>query len=473
MGAFGLVRALPGRSVLARETGPVRKLIRIRLTCCGSVVSKPLARFVKAGHLDKPLHGPPGQSARVLLVIEVKSDVRWFNRAVGGIGAASFLADVGHEVPTSLLPRFLTSTLGGPAAALGLIEGIADGLAGLARLAGGALADDPDRRKMTAVGGYTSTAVLTGAIGLASNVWMAGALRATGWMARGLRVPARNALLADAVPTSAYGRAYGFERALDNLGAIAGPALALLLVSIFSTRIAMLISIIPGLLAALVILFAIRHLPSTERREHQPFRIRIRPVLQSPLRGLLAGIGAFEIGNVAATLLILRTSELITPDKGIAAATRTALLLYLGYNIAATLTSLVAGRMIDRSGSRGILLVGVAAFAFAYAMFAGGPTDLTLLALAFALAGIGIGCIETAEHSAVAARAPSRIRGSAFGLLAALQSFGNLAASSVAGLLWTVVSAKAAFFYLAVWMVLAFFLLARTRAPAASATEKR
>jgi MFS family permease len=382
------------------------------------------------------------------------------------------LADVGHEVPTSLLPRFLTSTLGAPAIALGLIEGIADGLAGLARLAGGGLADDPHRRKMTAIGGYASTAVLTGAVGLANNVWMAGIFRTAGWAARGLRVPARNALLADAVLPSAYGRAYGFERAMDNLGAIAGPALALLLVSIFSTRTAMLISIVPGLLAAVAIVFAIRHLPATKRRDHQPFRIRIRPVLESPVRGPLAGIGAFEIGNVAATLLILRTTELLTPGRGIAAATQLALLLYLGYNVAATLTSFQAGRVIDRSGPRGVLLIGVGAFGLAYAMFAGGPSDLALLTTAFALAGIGIGCVETAEHSSVAVSAPSNIRGSAFGLLAGIQSFGNFAASSVAGLLWTAASAQAAFVYLAVWMVVAFCLLVKNP-PAAVASPTR
>ena len=84
----------------------------------------------------------------------------WLTRGVGGIGAASFLSDLGHGVPTSLLPGLLTSTLGAPAAALGLIEGIADGAAGLARFGGGALADDPGRRRRVAVGGYSATALL-------------------------------------------------------------------------------------------------------------------------------------------------------------------------------------------------------------------------------------------------------------------------------------------------------------------------
>src|SRR5258708_35649432 len=87
---------------------------------------------------------------------------RWFTPGVRGIGLASFLADAGHEIPTSLFPSLLVSTLGASAALLGLVEGLADGAAGLARLAGGALADDPSRRRATALGGYTSTAVVFG-----------------------------------------------------------------------------------------------------------------------------------------------------------------------------------------------------------------------------------------------------------------------------------------------------------------------
>jgi len=136
-------------------------------------------------------------------------------------------------VPTSLLPHFLTSTLGAPAAALGLIEGLADGVAGLMRLLGGALADDPRRRRNAAIGGYAKTALLTALIGAAQAVWQVGLLRTGGWAARGLRVPSRNALLADAVPSESYGRAYWFERAMDNLGAVGAPLLALILVAAF------------------------------------------------------------------------------------------------------------------------------------------------------------------------------------------------------------------------------------------------
>lgn len=113
-----------------------------------------------------------GYGASVQADGEITGDVgHWLTPGVRGIGAASLLSDLGHEIPTSLLPALLTSTIGAPATALGLIEGVSDGAAGLARLAGGALADDPGRRRSTALGGYASTAVLAAATGGATAAW--------------------------------------------------------------------------------------------------------------------------------------------------------------------------------------------------------------------------------------------------------------------------------------------------------------
>lgn len=360
---------------------------------------------------------------------------------------------MGHEVPTALLPAFLTSLLGAPAAALGVIEGLADGAAGLARFGGGALADEPARRRRVALGGYSATAILSSLIGVATAAWQVGMFRIAAWIARGLRVPARNALLADVVPAEAYGRAYGFERAMDNLGAIGGPLLAIGLVALVGLREAILLSVVPGLLAALAIFYAIRNAPRLRVREHQPIRVRLRPVIRGRLGKLLLAVGAFEVGNVAATLLILRATELFAPLWGQTQATQLALGLYVAYNLAATLISMPAGRVGDARGNTLVFAVGVVFFLLAYLSFATG--NLVLLVVSFVAAGVGIGCVETAEHAAVASLAPTELRGSAFGLLAAVQSFGNLAASGVAGVLWTAFSPGVAFVYLALWMVIA------------------
>jgi MFS family permease len=394
-------------------------------------------------------------------------DERWLTPGVGSIGTASLLADLGHEIPTALLPSFLTSTLGAPAAALGVIEGVADGLAGAARFAGGALADDPHRRRDTAVVGYTATAVMTAAIGVTTAAWQVAVLRAGGWAARGLRVPSRNALLADVVPASAYGRAYGFERAMDNLGAIGGPLLALALVALVGVRSAILLSVVPGLLAAVAIVIAIRSAPKLAVRERRPLMFQVRPVLRvSALRRLFLGVGAFEFGNAAATLLILRATELLEPGRGHDNAVQLALLLYAGYNLAATLASIPGGHLADRRGNVRVLAFGVAAFLISYLGFGLAGSTLAGLALLFVAAGVGIGLVETAEHAAVAALAPNEIRGSAFGLLAATQSFGNLAASAIAGALWTLASPRLAFLYLAGWMLISLVVLTLGRRPA-------
>lgn len=394
----------------------------------------------------------------------------WLTRGVAGIGGASLLADLGHEIPTALLPALLTSTLGAPAAALGAIEGISDALAGAAKFAGGALADDPHRRRNVAVGGYTATAVLSAGIGLATSTWQVGILRAGAWTARGLRVPARNALLADIVPPNTYGRAYGFERAMDNLGAIFGPLAAIALIASVGTRNAILLSVIPGLAAAGAIIYAIRHTPKPQPQPKRPLRILIRPVLQGPLRTLFAGITAFELGNCAATLLILRATDLLTAEHGPTTATTLALGLYAAYNAAATGTSLVAGHYTDRAGATRVFAAGIAAFALAYLGLTLNTTAWIMLLPWFLLAGIGIGCAETAEHAAVATHAPEHLRGSAFGLLAGVQSLGNLAASSIAGLLWTLLNPTWAFAYLTAWMLIA--LAALTRTPPARAEQQ-
>jgi MFS family permease len=238
-------------------------------------------------------------------------------------------------------------------------------------------------------------------------------LRAGAWTARGLRVPARNALLADVVPAQAYGRAYGFERAMDNLGAIIGPLLAIVLVGAVGTRWAIGLSVLPGLLATVAIIYAIRHTATARERQRQPIRLLVRPVLRGRLGRLMLGITAFEVGNCTATLLILRATELFETGRSEDRATQLAILLYVGYNVAATMVSLPAGHRGDRHGATHVLAAGAVCFATAYGWFAVGPQGVVALAPAFVLAGIGIGCAETEEHAAVATMASKEIAGSA------------------------------------------------------------
>lgn len=153
---------------------------------------------------------------------------------------------------------------------------------------------------------------------------------------------------------------------MGNLGAIGGPLLALGLIEVVGVRTAILLSIIPGLLAVLAILYAIRATRrATVQAERRPIRLRVRPVLRGRLGRLFVGVGVFELGNVAATLLILRATDLLTPSRGIEDAAQIAIALYVVYNLAATLASVPAGRFGDRRGQVRVLAGGVAAFGFA------------------------------------------------------------------------------------------------------------
>src|SRR5580700_6476016 len=150
------------------------------------------------------------------------SPKRWLTRGVFGIGLASLFSDWGHEAATSILPAFLAS-LGAPAVALGVIEGVSDGLSSFAKLAGGFIADHPRWRKPTGIVGYFATAITTFAYALAQSWPAVLVLRALGWMGRGSRGPSRDTLLAEYVAPGQQGRAFGFERAMDTLGAVLGP----------------------------------------------------------------------------------------------------------------------------------------------------------------------------------------------------------------------------------------------------------
>jgi MFS family permease len=396
------------------------------------------------------------------------ANARWLTPGVGAVGAASFFSDAGHEVTTSVLPAFLTSTLGASAAALGVIEGISDALIGAMKLIGGPWANDPQRRARITSGGYLGTAVATGAIGAAVTVWQVGALRAIAWLSRGLRSPARDALLASLSPSSAHGRAFGLERAGDNLGAVVGPLLAAGLVAWIGVRPTLYLAAIPGLLAAVAIIVAAREARRCPRSVDGSVarRLDLRALRDAGMLRALVPVLLFEFGNLATTLLILRATQLLTsPPRSVAAATTMAILIYAGHNVVATFASLVAGRWFDRAGPRVVFATGAAVYVAAYCAFAVGPHSAVVVVLAFAAAGAGIGLAEPTESAVVAQLLPDRLRGSGFGVLGAVQATGDLVATVIAGLLYTLISPAVAFGYAAAWMVAAAVASGALRRP--------
>jgi MFS family permease len=382
----------------------------------------------------------------------------WVSPEVASIGAASFFSDAGHEIATAVLPIFLTGVLRGSAATLGLIEGLSDALLGLAKLVSGPLANQPARRLQLARGGYLLTAVFTAAIGLATAVWQAGVLRAAAWVARGARTPARDAMLAGLAPPDAYGRAFGVERAGDNLGAVVGPLLASILVATVGLRTSFFFALIPGTLAAVSIsLAATRSRPmATAVRVGERARLELRSLHRAGLFRPLLPVALFELGNITTTLLILRATQLLEQGgRSPTAAASMAILLYAGHNLIAAILASAGGAWVDRRGPRLVFAAGAAAYVLAYGGFAFPIHQWPLLAGCFCLAGAGIGLAETAESTLVAQLLPDRLRGSGFGLLGGLQSAGDFLSSTIVGLLYVAATPTVGFAYAAAWMVLA------------------
>ncbi len=380
----------------------------------------------------------------------------WMTAGVVSVSASSFFSDAGHEITTATLPSFFTTTLHASAGALGLVEGISDGLIGLTKLVAGPLANDPDRRRSLASGGYLGTAAATGAIGLTVATWQAGILRALAWTARGLRTPARDSLLASLARPETYGRAFGLERAGDNLGAVLGPLLAAGLVAWLGIRPTLYLAAIPGLFALVAIGAAARQARRRAPGTPSPrARLNLGGLRDAGLARALLPIVPFELGNVAAALLIFRATQLLQQGgRSATAAASVAILLYAGHNAVAAALSFLGGHWIDTAGPRIVFGAGALLYLLAYAGFAAGPQGWGVVLLAFALAGGGIGLAETAEGALVARLLPDHPRGSGFGVLGGVQALGGFAASAAVGLLVATVSPAVGFGYAAGWMLL-------------------
>src|ERR1700747_2460918 len=192
----------------------------------------------------------------------------WLNRTVLGVGLTSLFSDWSHETATAVLPAFLAAIGAGPVW-LGAIEGIADGLSSFTKLAAGHYTDRLKRRKPLAVFGYAFTALATASFAFATHAYHVLFGRAAAWLGRGVRSPAKKALLAADVAPGAYGRAFGLERLMDTVGAIAGPLTALWLLEVtgHSFRKVFLWTSLPGMVAVLCFWVLVRERPLARKEK--------------------------------------------------------------------------------------------------------------------------------------------------------------------------------------------------------------
>jgi len=384
----------------------------------------------------------------------------WLNRNVLGMGVTSFLSDLGHEMATALLPLFLAS-IGASPAVLGIIEGVADAVSSFVKLGAGWYTDRIGRRKPLVVLGYSLTACK--ALFALATAWpQILVIRALAWLGRGIRSPLRDAILAESVPAGARGRAFGFHRAGDTLGAIAGPLVALTLVGAgASYRMVFWISAVPGLLATLAFAMLVqeqRRLPNHTLRLWQTIG-----GLPTRFKLFLVGVGVFGIGDFAHTLLTLRAAQVLTPALGTAQAGALAVSLYVVHNVFYAGASFPVGALADRFGKRGLLALGYLLAVVMNLILMAAVPNLAYLGLIFVLGGTVIAIEDALEGAIAADLLPEEVRGTGYGVLATVNGLGDFLSSLVVGALWAGVSPAAGFSYAAVLSLTGALIIYRLR----------
>lgn len=369
----------------------------------------------------------------------------WLNRTVLGVGLTSLFSDWSHETATAVLPAFLAVIGAGPAW-LGAIEGIADGLSSFAKLAAGHYTDRLRHRKPLAVFGYAFTALATASFGVATHALHVLIGRSAAWLGRGVRSPAKKALLAADVPTGAYGRAFGLERLMDTLGAILGPlsALWILQVTNHSYRKVFLWTLLPGLISVACFWLLVRD-RAFEVKHKKSFLGGLR-TLPFEFRRFLVGVGIFGAGDFSHTLLIMYATKMLAAQYGLARAASLAVILYTLHNVFYAGSAYVSGWLSDHvPHRRAVLGAGYALAVVTALLLCTGTHSLWLLGAIFVLAGLYIGTEEALEDSVAAEIVPREQHGMAFGTLAAVNAIGDFLSSLLVGALWSAFGVGAAF----------------------------
>ncbi|MCX8150628.1 MAG: MFS transporter [Candidatus Bathyarchaeota archaeon] len=388
-----------------------------------------------------------------------KKKAGWLNRNVLAMGLTSLFGDAGHEMVTAVLPSFLV-TIGSGSAVLGFIEGFSDGASSLVKAFTGYLSDKIGKRKPLMNAGYFFTGVFTPLIAVTNSWFQVLCLRVTAWLGRGARGPARDALLSDSASSEDRGKAFGFHRTMDTLGAIIGPALALFLLPFLSYNQIIAIAIIPGVIAFLIVLFFVREVqkkPQVRSPMAFPRRdmvtgkgfVKSLKTLPKSFKLFIVGVAVFGLGNFANSLFTLRAQEVLAPTMGALQASVIAVGLYTLLNITYAASSLPIGALSDRIGPRRILAAGYFISAIACLGTAFITADFEFLIPLFLLAGIFTAITDTIEATAAADILPSESMGVGFGVLQTINGVGDFASSAVVGVLWAVASPLVAFVYAA------------------------
>jgi MFS family permease len=354
------------------------------------------------------------------------------------LGVVSLFADISSEMVYPLIPLFLTTTLGAPVVAVGLIEGVAESTASLLKWVFGWFSDRISRRVPFTFAGYALAAVSKPALA-AAFVWPAALfVRFLDRTGKGVRTAPRDALIADSTDEAQRGRSFGLHRAMDTSGAIAGPLIALGLLAWFghhNYRLVFLIAGIPGAISVLLVL-AVREVRHATRTGPLPPLLSLRGYDRRFLQFIAVTL-VFAVGNSSDAFLLLRSK-----DIGLGATA--VVLAYVLYNVAYAALALPAGIRSDRIGRRPVLIAGFAIFALVYAGFTL-ASDAWMIWPLFVVYGAYIAFTEGVGKAYVADLVPSERRGSALGLYNAATGIMLLLSSVIGGALWDLFGAPATF----------------------------
>ena len=371
------------------------------------------------------------------------------NRSVLLIGLVSLLNDAASEMIAPLMPIFLTVTLGGAPAWVGIIEGAADMAASLLKLYAGRLSDLTGRRKPWMVGGYLLVSITRPPLAFATAPWMVLALRVVDRVGKGVRTSPRDALLAESVAAKNHGFAFGFHRAMDHAGAFLGALIAwALLHQGMPIRDIFLWSAVPALVAC-AFAFGV-----PETRVAPSASVPLPPLPRS-LRGVLLAVGILGLGQIGDAFLLLKAGEAGVPLESLP-------LLWMALHAVKSLASLGAGGLSDRVGRRPVILAGWCVRAVIYGMLAMAGSAEALAAL-FVVYGLYHGLTEGAEKALVAEMSTTA---SAFGWYHLTTGVVVLPAGILVGWLWTVAGAPVAFAYGTMMVLIAVVALTLAPRPA-------
>jgi MFS family permease len=383
-------------------------------------------------------------------------------------GLVSLLNDFASEMIYPLLPAFVTGVLGGGAVSLGTLDGAADLTSALVKYGAGRLADEPRRRGMLVIIGYAVAVLVRPVISLAGAAWEVIGLRVTDRVGKGIRSPARDAMIADVTPGELHGRAFGLQRGLDHAGAILGPLVAwwLLQSKTLDLRGVIGASIVPGVAVLLLAIWAVRSVGDGRRRQETVGETPTSKPLPSPavsyrpLHPALLAISAFYLLRMPETLMLLRTQQLGVTVTSV-------LLLWAALHVVRSSTSFIGGALSDRVGPGRTMWTGwvcYAAVAFGFAR-AASPAAAWALFLVF---GVVAGLTESPERAIVSRLAGGK-QGSGFGVYYAATGIAALAGGVLLGLATKYFGAPAAFLasaVLGVAVALAWPVLGRVRTAA-------